>query len=536
MSDQVDHGHTPTDVLDWLGRAQTGGVHRVERTGTTFTPWSDVLTDVEKVAAHLRANGIQAGARVGIRGDNSYSWLVLDLALLHIGAIPVAVPIPDFKGQTNADIAERYGLVAMFAAKPERDAEPYVVPLESLLQLPAVTVRTPSHQPRARYPRTGPEYYSLAFSSGTAGRVKCLLMSWPGTRKLIEATSEAYPLTPDDRIMIALPLATYQQRYLCYLAIYNQCEIVLTTVARYLAALTTARPTFLLGPPNFYEFALTRFHNEPRLRRTARLWAARLVAPLPRRLRDPWRRWLFAKYHQMFGGSARLMLVGSAPVPAGMLEFFALAGFGLHQLYGMTESGFLTWNRPGANRIGSVGQETYPGSVLISDEGEVLIRHPWHICVGYEGEDPTEAAKVFRGDDVIATGDLGHLDRGYLFLKGRKKNIIVTAGGQKVQVEDLEADLSQAAGINQVALVPPPDGDGLAVVAWYRGDVTSVRDALRPRVRHVNLRLPADLKIRRLGLIEGELSQDSPLLNRNLKLNREAVRTATASQLDTIDW
>jgi long-chain acyl-CoA synthetase len=536
MSDHVDHGHTPTDVLDWLRRARTGGVHRVERPGTIFTPWSDVLTDVEKVAAHLQASGVQADARVGIRGDNSYSWLVLDLALLQIGAIPVAVPIPDFKGQTNADIAQRYGLVAMFAAKTSRDREFDAVPLESLLELPPVTVRTPPHETRERYPRTGPGYYSLAFSSGTAGRVKCLLMSWPGTRKLIEATSEAYPLTPDDRIMIALPLATYQQRYLCYLAIYNQCDIVLTTVARYLATLTVARPTFLLGPPNFYEFALTRFRNEPLPRRTARLWASRLAAPLPNGLRDRWRRWLFRKYHQMFGGNARRMLVGSAPVPAGMLEFFTLAGFGLHQVYGMTESGFLTWNRPGANRIGSVGQETYPGSVLISDDSEVLIKHPWHICVGYEGEESAEAAKVFGGDNVIATGDLGYLDDGYLFLKGRKKNVIVTAGGQKVQVEDLEADLGQAAGINQVALVPPPDGDGLAVVAWYRGDEAAVREALRPRVRHVNLRLPADLKIRRLGLIEGELSQDSPLLNRNLKLNREAVRTATASRLDSIDW
>jgi long-chain acyl-CoA synthetase len=533
MSDQEDRGHTPADVLDWLRRARTGGVHRVERAGTTFLPWSDVRADVEKVSAHLRASDIRAGDRVGIRGDNSYPWLVLDLALLQLGAIPVAVPVPDFKGRTNADIARRYGLVTMFAAKAGRSSESPAVPLETLLRLPPVTVRRP---PPDRHPETGPRYFSLAFSSGTAGRVKCLLMSWPGTRRLIEVTSEAYPLKPDDRIMVALPLSTYQQRFLCWTAIYNGCDIVLTTAARYLAALGAARPTFLLGPPTFYEFAATRFQNEPRRRRTTLTWASRLAGPLPAPLRSRFRQWLFREYHEMFGGNARLMLVGSAPVPAGMLQFFARAGFGLHQIYGMTETGYLTWNRPGSNRIGSVGRETYPGTVLISEDGEVLIRHPWHICIGYEGEEPAEAAKVFRGDNVVATGDLGYFDGGYLYLKGRKKNIIVTAGGQKVQIEDLEADLAEAAGVNQVALFPPPEGAGLAVVAWHQGDGEAVRDALRPRVRHLNLRLPAELKIRRLGLFEGELSQDSPLLNRNLKLNREAVRTATATRLETIDW
>ena len=529
---------SPAVVLDWLREAQTGGVCRVARDGSTFLSWAHVRGDVESVAAHVARCGVAPGDRVGIRAHNSYQWLVLDLALLQIGAVPVAVPIPDFGGRSNAEISRRYGLVTMFAdaagRAPEDDA---VVALESLLELPPVMPLADPPSPEGeQLPASGRPYFTLAFSSGTAGRVKCLLMVWPGVRRLIEVTSEAYPLSPDDRIMIALPLSTFQQRFLSYLAIRNACSIVLTTAARYLHALRAGSPTVLLGPPNFYEFAATRFANEVRLRRSARRLAAGLAVALPgRRVRRRWRRWVFRSYHDMFGGRARLMLVGSAPVRRGMLEFFARAGFELHEIYGMTETGYLAWNRPGASRIGSVGRETYPGTLLLDEDGEVVIKHPWHICGGYEGEAAADVAAVFRGDDTIASGDLGHFADGYLYLEGRKKNVIVTAGGQKVPLEELEGELAGAAGVNRVALIDVPDRRGFAVVAWYRGDQALARADLRLRTQRLTHRLGVGSGVRQIALIEGDLSQDSPLLNRNLKLDRAAVYAATRDRLEPID-
>ena len=464
---------------------------------------------------------------------------MLDLALLHLGAVPVAFPVPDFAGQPNADLSERYGLVVMFAAANARSAQyTDVVALEALLDLPPVRPRPDPPVPQgARHPDSAAPYFTLAFSSGTAGRVKCLLMSWPGVHRLIETTAAAYPLRPDDRIMIALPLSTFQQRFLCYMAIREGCGVVLTTANLYLSALRAGRPTVLLGPPNFYEFAATRFANESRGRRTARIAAASLAAAVPHAgARARWRRLVFRPHHAMFGGGARLMLVGSAPVRREMLTFFARAGFELHQIYGMTETGYLTWNRPGANRIGSVGREAYPGTVTLTADGEVTIAHSWHICCGYEGEDEQSVAEVFRGGEVIATGDLGYFADGFLYLRGRKKNVIVTAGGQKVSTEELEAGLASVGGVHRVALVEAPDRRGLAMVVWYDGDETTVREGLRQRLPAVTRRLGAGSGIRHLALIRGDLTADSPLLNRNLKIDRAAVRTATADRLETIDW
>lgn len=526
-------------VLDWLGRATSGGVYRVARRNVDFVSWSDVHADVEKVAAHLSGRGISRGDRVGIRGENSYPWLVLDLALLRIGAVPVAFPVPSFTGRTDAELFDRYGLVAMFdGTGGGATGDDGVVDLDTLLDLPPVQPRSdPSAPQGAQVPAGDTKPFTLAFSSGTAGRVKCLLMVWSGVRKLIDTMSDAYRIGPDDRIMIALPLSTFQQRFLCYLAIRNSCSIVLTTASRYLPALRAGRPTVLLGPPNFYEFAVTRFANETWVRRGVHRAAAALAVTLPwHRLRVRWRRRVFRRYHDMFGGDVSLMLVGSAPVRREMLTFFARAGFELHQIYGMTETGYLTWNRPGASRIGSVGRETYPGTIMLDGDGEVMIAHPWHICCGYEGEDPSDVAQVFRGNNVIATGDLGYFKDGFLYLRGRKKNVIVTAGGQKVSTEELEHELADADGVNRVALVDAPDERGLAVVVWYGGDESKVRDALRSRIRKVARQRGLGIDIRYLALLEGDLGQDSPLLNRNLKLDRAAVRASTADRLEAVDW
>ncbi|GHH69073.1 hypothetical protein GCM10017673_18980 [Streptosporangium violaceochromogenes] len=520
---------SPAVVLDWLRRARTGGVRRYERGGTVFVPWEQVHADVERVAGHLRRGGVERGDRIGVRAGNGYEWLVLDLALLRLGALLVAVPVPDFKGRPAAEITSRYGIAMMFADRSGRTDGDGSVPLESLLDLPALPPPVRVAPKGRRLPLDDRDYFSVVFSSGTAGRIKCLLMYWPGVHRLIEATIETYAVGADDRIMIALPLSTFQQRYLCYLAIRSECEVVLTTTARYVPALTDCAPTILLGPPTFYEFALIRFENEEAEVRDGLVEMARSTDDRETR------RKLFASYHEMFGGNVRLMLVGSAPVRREMLDLFDLAGFELYQIYGMTESGFLAWNRPGANRIGSAGRETYPGTVSVAADGEVLIGHPWHICVGYEGESPDDVAAVFRGGDVIATGDLGEFVDGYLHIRGRKKNVIVTTGGQKIQREDAEAELCRAAGVSQVALLDVPTGQGMAVVAWYQGEEAVARASLRSRVQQLNRRLGPDLRIGGIALVRGDPAQDSTLRNRNLKLNRSAVWAAFERRLETID-
>lgn len=530
---------TPAVVLDWLEHCRVGGVQVVAGRDSHLHPWAEVLRDVRALTRHLVAAGLTPGMRVGVRGDNTYEWVVLDLALIGVGAVPVALPIPDFTGVGNAELARRFGLSMVFATKdavgPDDDAS--VARLDELLSLPPVV---PDPDPPAPVGKRAPagtrEPFTVVFSSGTAGRLKCLLIAWRGVAKLIEAMGEAYALRPTDRIMIALPLSTFQQRYLTYLAIRNDCSVVLTTPRHMLPSLQRDRPTILLGPPNFYELAENRFRQLARGRRRLLEAAAAPAAVLPTALARRWRRRVFRPYHLLYGGAMRLMLVGSAPIRPGTLSFFRTAGLPLYQIYGMTETGFLTWNRPGANRIGTVGRAVYPGTVFLGDDGEVLIRHPWHICIGYEGESPEDAAAVLGPDDTVATGDLGELDPDrYLTIRGRKKNVLVTTGGHKIQLEELEAELCRATRVTRAAVFEPADATGLAAALWYDGDADAVRAVVREQVRQVNARLAISLRIDRVALIEGVPAVDGPLFNRNLKLNRDAVRRTVADQLVPID-
>jgi long-chain acyl-CoA synthetase len=499
---------------------------------TRFVPWAQVLEDARTVAAHLGGQGVAAGARVGIRAENSYEWIVLDIALLALGAVPVAFPVNEFKGERNCDLAERYALSAMYAERgaSAADEPPFVGRLDQLLELREL------HPLDVPSPAGEEQAFTLAFSSGTAGRLKCVMVGWAGCLRLIEATAEAYAPRRDDRVLIALPLATFQQRYLTYLAIHSDFEVVLSTTPHFVRALEAGSPTIVLGPPSFYELAETRFANLGAMRRGlmtagAVVAAAIPVAPLRRRAR----RALFAPIHKVYGGAIRLMLVGSAPVRPDTLRFFERAGFPLFQIYGMFETGFVSWNTPAANRAGSVGRPVYPGTVSIGDDGEVLVRHPWHLCLGYAHDSRADEPNVFPGDQVIATGDLGEFDAGgFLHLRGRKKNLLISRGGLKVQLEELEQSLCTPRAVRRVAVFEHPSEPSLAVAAWFDGDAEAARTSLTELARQANAGLPLGLQIRSAALIAGSPEPGGPLMNRNLKLNRDAVRREFEDRLEPL--
>lgn len=517
---------TPVILSDWLRRANpNSGVQLIHRGKTTFYTWPQVLADVDEVTARLSASGVEAGDRVGIRAANSYEWLVLDLALITLGARVVAIPPTDFKGRDNSDLMTEFDLSMMFAGKPDRGQGTEAAALESILEPGPLPAKRLTAHSANRQPADPRDYFSVAFSSGTSGRVKRLLMYWPGVEELIRLTAVAFEITPRDRILVALPLATFQQRYLCYLAMYTGCSIVLTTVTQYLFALERARPTILLGPPSFYQMAVDRFASLPVHEREQLLDEAARIQELPASVHAERLRSTFREFHDLFGGSARVMLVGSAPVGPDMLDFFDLAGLPLYQLYGMTESGFLTWNLPGSNCKGSAGIEVHPGSISIADDGEVLVTHRYHICVGYENESEADARAVFPGVDRVATGDIGDLVDGHLVISGRKKNVITTVGGKKTSIEELEQSLRRMTNANEVAYIPgSPDRAGRAVVVWSSGDPAAIETALRQCIDMVNRELSPDSKITSYTVVAEALAPDSPLRNRNLKVDRVAVR------------
>jgi long-chain acyl-CoA synthetase len=170
---------------------------------------------------------------------------------------------------------------------------------------------------------------------------------------------------------------------------------------------------------------------------------------------------LFAKLHSSFGGQLEYFVCGGAPLDIDTVNFFESIGLPVYQGYGLAEtSPVIATNGPTANRIGSVGKPLPGIEVKIADGGEILTRGP-HVMRGYFGNDELTAS-VIDADGWLHTGDIGHLDRdGFLFISGRKKNVIVLGSGKKVQPEELEAVLFEHPDIEEGCIVGVVASEGL---------------------------------------------------------------------------
>ncbi|MEY9511483.1 AMP-binding protein [Bradyrhizobium elkanii] len=325
---------------------------------------------------------------------------------------------------------------------------------------------------------------------------------------------------------MVLPFSAFQQRHLIHCAIWYGCKVVLARLENLLNALQHGRPTFMLGTPSFYEIAEQRFKLLPPWRRRGLLWLSRAGSILPDGLRPIWRAKLFEAFHRLYGGAMRVMLVGSAPVNRSTLDLFRLAGFPLFEIYGMTEAGWIAWNRPGANRIGTVGTAAFPGAIRIADDGEVLVSCRWNQCTSYEAFDgETVDNGIFVGADTLATGDLGALDGdGYLTISGRKKNVIVTAGGVKVSAEEIEERLASLPAVRHAIVFDHPNIPSLAAAIWTVSDNKDDQKLAMQALMGLNAAALRKTPVLAIVFPTTPLTVESGLLTRNLKIDRAAVR------------
>jgi long-chain acyl-CoA synthetase len=252
---------------------------------------------------------------------------------------------------------------------------------------------------------------------------------------------------------------------------------------------------------------------------------------------------------ERFGGRVRLFVSGGAPLSTKINYFFELLGFTILEGYGLTETSAGTFvNRPGRNRIGSVGPPVPGTEVRFAEDGEILVKGPG-VMLGYHG-DPAATAEVLK-DGWLATGDIGQVDEaGCLRITDRKKDIIVTAGGKNVAPQNLENDLKTDALISQVVVhgdrrkfltalvtlneenarrwaadngVPP--GEGLHRDPKLRARIQQAIDAL-------NARQASYSTIKKFEVLPHDFTQESGELTPTLKVKRKVVSQRYQAILD----
>jgi long-chain acyl-CoA synthetase len=253
--------------------------------------------------------------------------------------------------------------------------------------------------------------------------------------------------------------------------------------------------------------------------------------------------------NERFGGRMRFFVSGGAPLAPKIAWFFDTLGFTILEGYGLSESSAGTFvNRPGQNRIGTVGPPVPGTEVRIAEDGEILIKGPG-VMKGYFNN-PAATAEVLR-DGWLYTGDIGHLDEaGHLVITDRKKDIIVTAGGKNVAPQNLENELKTDPLISQVmvhgdrrkflsALVTlneenarkwAADSGIPADAALHEHPALTAR--IQRAIDALNAKQASYATIKRFAIIKGDFTQETGELTPTLKVKRKVVTQKYRSVLD----
>jgi long-chain acyl-CoA synthetase len=485
--------------------------------------WSDVTAsqfkdEVVAVAKGLVAAGIEAGDRVALMSHTRYEWTLIDYAIWTAGA--VTVPVYETSSAEQAEwILSDSGARACFAETAScgdiigsfRDRVPALSHLwqieKDLDSLRAAGADVGDEVIAERAGAAGAaDLATVIYTSGTTGRPKgCELTH----ENLLADVRNAFlgPLTlvagtENPGTLLFLPLAHVFARIIQVGCIEG--GIVLGhcgDLTALLPALAAFRPTFILAVPRVFEKVYNTAEQKAVSEKKGAIFgrAADTAVAYSRALDTPGRpsfglraqhavfdRLVYGKLRAALGGRAQYAVSGGAALSERLCHFFRGIGVTVLEGYGLTETtAAATVNRPDRNKIGTVGQPLPGVGIKIADDGEILIGGK-NVFSGY-WRNEAASKEAFAEDGWLATGDVGELDEeGFLTITGRKKEMIVTAGGKNVAPAVLEDRLRSHALISQCMVV----GDGKPFIAAL---ITLDLEALGPwKERHGK---PADTTV-----------------------------------------
>ena len=430
-----------------------------------YLVWSyaDLWNDSGRVASFLQDKGIEKGDRILLWGPNMPQWVIGFFGALRAGAIPVPLDVrsaPDFVSKVVEATEPKLAFVSRTSQQtaPEELLSGLIsVPLEDLNQ----QVAGFSTEPTAV--NIGPDDLAeIMFTSGTTGEPKGVTLTHRNIVSNAQAVHRIFPCSTSDRLLSLLPLSHMLEQCGGLLVSLLGGARIVYPVSRQPSLLFKAiqenQITLLLMVPQGLQLIMNGIEREVERQDKGGAWRAmHRVAP---RIPMVARRRLFSSVHKSLGGRLRCILSGGAFLEPDLARKWENLGVPVVEGYGATEaSPAIAFNSLSRRVLGSVGRSLPGQEVRIAEDGEVVVRGP-NVTPGYwRNEQATQAA--FE-NEWYKTGDLGYLDdSGRLYLRGRKKDLIVLANGQNVYPEDIERLLNAHPAVTEGVVVGlPAEGGG----------------------------------------------------------------------------
>ena len=592
-------GATIVEALRANGRDLAGKAamsRRVDGRWEVIT-WADYLASVTELVGGLAVLGVDPGERAAILSNNRVEWHLADQAILANGSVTVPVyqtssadQVAYLLGHSGSRVcfvedAEQVAKVlqvrdqlpqltrvVQLDGPVEAEGDPLVMSLEALQALGRHRL---SQEPDLFDERAGAvtpdQLATLVYTSGTTGRPKGAMITHANIMWTLRSSTTPIELRPGERLLSFLPLSHIAERMMSdFLPIAIGGE---TWFARSLATvpedLRECRPTVFFAVPRLWEKlregVVEQLKEKPAplraavagyvklgLRRAERLQAGQEPGRVTSRVHHALDGALGAKLRAALGlDAAHVFITAAAPIHPDLIRWFHAIGVPLLELYGQTEGcGPTTSNRPGHNKIGTVGQAIPGVELRIAEDGEILVKGG-NVCAGYF-EDPAATAELIDGEGWMHTGDLGVIDDdGFLRISGRKKDLIINAAGKNISPQNIELDLRHHPLISQAVVIGEGRRyltalvtlDAEQVGAWAREQGkpvdlealvkdADVRLAVQAAIDEVNAKRSRVESIRKFRILPNDLTVANGELTPTLKPKRYVVNERYAALVE----
>ena len=517
----------------------------------TFTQWRD---DVRNLGTALISGGFREKT-IAIVGENSYGWCCSFFGVMAIGSVTVPVdkelPAEDIDGiitttdckavifgkASEARIKEilRNGgfrtVDTLISVALESSIETTVLNGRKLTSLAALQA-----EGERLYKDGDNSYYdykidvnklaSIVFTSGTTGKGKGVMLSQANIG--LDMTLGMYNFDITRKTLHVLPPHHTFGSTVNYVGHLSQgCEVYISSGIKHVSdEIREQQPTHLILVPAFLEVMNRKIWTTARKGGKEGLLKAMMkVSDLLRKVGIDVRKKLFASVLSAFGGKLELIICGGAKLDEEIINTFDSLGITILNGYGITEcSPLISANRNRYRKPGSVGTPILACRVKIDNpdengEGEICVKGP-NVMLGYYNN-PEATAEVFDKDGFFHTGDYGKLDEeGWIYITGRKKNLIILSNGKNVYPEEIEADLQKVEGVAEVVVYAGESRvqkDKITIVAEIFPDsdllkdkgITDLQAYFEDQVRQLNAKMPPYKAVKRVKLRDTEFQKNT---------------------------
>lgn len=552
--------------------------------------WREYRERIHRAARALIALGVAAGEHVTILGFNCPEWFIADVGAIVAGAIPAGIYTTNSPEQCQY-VAEHCSARVAFVENHEQLAK-FLTVRASLPALRAIVLMHGTTDAEgvlswdeflARGSEAGEtelaarlaaqredDVCTLIYTSGTTGAPKGVMLSHANLTWIMAAASSHIDVQPGDVMLSYLPLSHVAEQ--CFSLIGN---IVFGSWVWFAESIDTvpetlrdARPHHFLAVPRVWEKMQARMEavgaTNSGLKRRIAKWARGVGAASNYALQNGAsrgrgygiaQRLVFSKVRKALGlDRARTLITGAAPIARTTLDFFLSLDMPILEVYGMSEcTAITTISTPRRYRTGKAGWILPGTEVRLAEDGEICIRGP-HVFKGYFRDAEASAAAI-DSEGWLHSGDIGEIDaEGYVQITDRKKELIITAGGENIAPALVEGHLKTIPGVSQAVVVGDRrrylavllalDPEKIPTLASLAGSpARTLQEAsecerfsahLQQGIDAVNQRLARVQTVKRFAILPAELSIDGGELTPTMKVKRKVVHEKYAALIDRL--